>query len=179
MGEFMNKMSIDPSKRSLGIYITSGNNIISHTIKAGGKEDEPIIYARINSHLKEIIEQYHISLIFLEDYAFSTFGKSRASSSLAEIAGIIKMLAFSTNCQIIKISISTWKSFFHGLPVKKNKAYTEFVNKRYNKGEVFKNPDECDAFMIMQACHYIYRGVCKTDSQVKLRNQMLKIGGVF
>jgi Holliday junction resolvasome RuvABC endonuclease subunit len=175
----MNLMSIDPSKRSLGLYVIANKHPFSETIKSERKEEDVEIYNKLKCQLEGIVSYCKIELIFLEDYAFSRFGKSRASSSLAEITGIIKMLAYSQGCKIITVPISTWKSFFHGLPVKKDKKYVEFVNKWYNKGIVFNTADECDAFMIMQAMHYIYRGICKSESQLNLRNKMLKIGEIF
>lgn len=176
----MNKMAIDPGKKSLGIYINKDNNQdISLVIKSNKNESEKIIFQRIKETIEFLIKEHNIYLIFIEGYAISKFGKSISTPYLVEIIGIIKaVIATSKICKgYITVPISTWKSMFKSLPKYKNKKYIEMVNKMFTKE--FNSTDEVDAYLIMVSMYFIWKGVIKTNTQLKLRTEMQKFGSVW
>jgi Holliday junction resolvasome RuvABC endonuclease subunit len=172
----MNILSIDPSKRSFGIYIYTPDKCYSMVIKAKASDTEGQVLTRIYSEITQIVERYKIDLVLMEDYAFSQFKTSRSPTTLAEIAGVVKLAC--AQCKgFIKVSISTWKSFFRWLPKNKNKAYIEKVNQIFKRK--FETADECDAFLILTSVFNIWKGYCNTPSQIQLHNELKKLGEVF
>ena len=170
----MNIMSIDPGLAAMGIYIyKKGKEDVFFTIKA--KKDWSLVekLKNIRESLIKSINENKIDVVVCEDYAITGF-KRASGATLAEVKGVIKYIC-NFECKIkgfILMPISTWKSIHKklGLPKNKTKKYVEKVNKAYD--QKFKTPDETDAYLMLVAIYRIYKGVCFTDAQIKIKKRL-------
>lgn len=196
----INYMAIDPSKRSTGIFIKSGKEILLFSIiqkvtekekytyiskkgkdkgkqKTGFREiQEPakVTINRIYETVKMLINQYKIDLVFIENNPFSGFKKSQSPSKMAEVIGVIKLAC--KDVEIIELSNALWKGFFKGYPfinTKKNKKYIEQAEK-YLKRK-FNTCDEVDAFLIGCFFYNLYKRYPFTDAQAKMRKRIISV----
>lgn len=174
----MNIISIDPSLSSTGVYIKLDKEGISRSIVTTKLKTESEKYNYIYDELKKLILEYDIKVCFIEDYAFN-YKNSRSITRLAEVKGIITFLMYRYNIDVLKVPIMTWKSLAHFIPAdnKASKGYTKKINKYYKKE--FQTSDECDAYLILVAMYYIYKGVCKVDSHLILQRKLKAMGELF
>lgn len=173
----MNIISIDSAKAHIGIYIKT-NKEYHETITTTKLNNDNEKYQHIYIRITDLCLDNKIEVAFLEDYPFS-IGNSRSITALAEVKGIILLALYNQNIKIIKVNPSTWQAMVKlELPKKqKAKVYIEAVNKFYNKS--FESTDECDAYMMLISMYYIYKGVVKTDSHLKLQKKMMAVGDIF
>lgn len=171
----MNIISIDPSKANTGVYMKWYDREHFYTINTSKLKTEAEKYQKIWNEIYLNCQAYDMKMAFIEDYAYSGH---RSMTSLAEVKGIILFALYNNNIPVIKVTPSTWQALCKlDLPKTKNKEYVNQVNQFYKKD--FKTSDECDAYMMLVSMCYIWKGVIKTDSHLKLQKKMKAIGEIF
>lgn len=167
-------ISIDPSKNSTGILIATDDYHQSFTMIIDEKDDESVYFVKIANAIKNIIKQHKIEAAIIEDYAFSR-STHRSFTILAEIKGIILLELYKQNLKVIKIGISSWKTFskIYETNKKSKKGKANYINQAFlNYGLKFNSTDEVDAYLMLNACHKIFNGLGRTDSQLKLYEEV-------
>jgi Holliday junction resolvasome RuvABC endonuclease subunit len=170
-------ISIDPSKRSTGIYIKTEEE---EYFKTFSLPSGFVYYSPIFEYYKNIINEYKIDLGIIEDYRFN-MSATTSLTILAEIAGIIKYTFESFNIPLIIMPIQTWKKYSieRGKRLfkvtKKDKAeYIDYVKEKYNK--IVETPDQADAYMIYFALKQIVeKKENLTDTDKRIREQIKQI----
>lgn len=171
-----NTISIDPSLRSTGIFIKTDKEERLFTIDNNLKSEQDC-FCNIDAYIRAIIEKYQIELVLIEDYAYG-YKNSTSITPLAEVKGIIKLIAYDLNIDIILIPIQCWKAFSKITEKRKDtkKAQLNYISQaKQFYGRDFKSTDEVDAFLIYFSVRQILNGIIKTDSHKKLYNEYLKI----
>jgi Holliday junction resolvasome RuvABC endonuclease subunit len=179
----LNIMSIDPSKRSIGIFIKTklGDKILD-TIKSKAKESEADIYIKINAALVILMKYHEIDLLFIEENSFSSSNfksGNRTAQVMGEVIGIIKLAAYQAGIKkIIPVNNKLWKGVlklpFVGLDKKKKAGkYTNLAIQCLKMK--FANNDEVDAYCILLAMWQLWSGPAWTDAQIKMKNRLMEL----
>lgn len=108
----------------------------------------------IQQQLQQLINKYENRLLFvaIEDYSYGS--KGRATFSLGELGGIIKITIVSCNFMLMTVPIATWKKIITGSGNTKKDMVRLSVFKKYK----FESPSQniIDAFSICKFyCYYL------------------------
>jgi len=164
-------ISIDPSLKSTGIYIKSGNASFSMAIKGNKHKRDSVL--NIRTWIRKYINDFPITTAIVEDYAYA-IQNSRSITTLAEVKGVILSELYARNINIIIMPIQTWKTVMGVPSMKKNADYVKYFKKIYALNDkYFKTADEIDAYL-MYLCTIKLEKWAVTETQIKIQEKIKK-----
>lgn len=147
-------ISLDLSLNATGIAFFSNGIEETHLIisKDTGILRLQKIKKRIEQFIDIVLSQQQIDLIVIENYSFSSHG--RATFSIGELGGIIKLLAFEKGIKTILVAPTTLKKYVSG---KGNCKKNEMLLAVYKKfGQSFDDDNRADAYGLCQIGKFLF-----------------------
>jgi crossover junction endodeoxyribonuclease RuvC len=136
-------IGIDQSLTSTGIVCLENDKIKNQfLISSEEKGVERLI--EIKEKVKNILNNQRPNIVVLEGYSFGSRG--RATFSLGELGGILKVLITELNYRLYIVPSTTWKKFITDKGNCKKDLVLMKVFKKYNVE--FNDNNLCDAFCL-------------------------------
>jgi len=182
--ENLNIISIDPSLRSTGVFMSRKGKCESYAIQKKSPRIETLGY--FVRHFAQVAKQTKWDLCIVENYSLAS--RSSAVTIMAEIGGIIRACFAANDIPILEITPMTWKSIaglnaWEKASGKKLKKLTTADRTLYREvcfdrfGFSMDTTDETDAFYMLWTAVACSRGSFKkgAGSSTRYALEELKI----
>lgn len=139
-------VGLDISLRSTGVALFTEGEHITWAVTSKPPQTVFDVAQSIQKHLLPIIQRDKQAVIFIEDYAFGSFGTSSSVTALIELTGVIVFWLRTLGIRYYKIPPTIVKKHLCGKGNVKKEQMLLHAYKEY--GISFANSDECDAFVL-------------------------------
>jgi len=136
-------LAIDQSLNETGYYLFDGNHHEADVILPQTK-DKILRLLNIRESIRRLLKKHIPEIVVMEDYSYGS--KGRATFSMGELGGLLKLDLILGDRKLYIVPIGTWKKYVAGKGNLKKEQILLQVYKKY--GIEFKNNNICDAFCL-------------------------------